>query len=125
MKRIQQTTFSYGYAAALALLFACLLAAPAAAHATAYLYGTLDGPLADHLLAVLQPTKWQGQTDGLVILAGKNARKIDGKHLQNLRAAHAAGQPIVLTNATKEHVKTLMDKLGQPVPAEPGPLHNH
>src|SRR4030095_16234700 len=91
----------------------------------AYRYGTLDGPLADHLLAVLQPTKWQGETDGLVILAGKNARKIDGKRLQDLLAVRAAGQPIVLTNATKEHVKALMDKLGQSVPVEPRPPYDH
>src|SRR4051794_19168862 len=110
MKRM---TFRRSGAAALALVLVSLVMTHAEARATAFVHGKLDGALADHLLAVLQPVKWRGETNGPVILAGKNARKLDGAHLQELLAVYAAGQPIVLTNATKEHVKALMNKLGQ------------
>jgi hypothetical protein len=111
--------------AALAWVLVFLVVPHAEARAAAYVHGKLDGLLADHLLAVLQPVKWRGETNGPVLLAGKNARKLDGAQLKRLLAVYAAGQPIVLTNATKEHVKALMNKLGQPVPVELRPPYDH
>lgn len=80
----------------------------------AYVIGKLDGALADHLMRVLEPTRWKGQTDGLVILAGKNVGELNRKRRKLLRAVHAAGRPIVLTHAYQKHVDRLNKILGLP-----------
>src|SRR5262245_48200899 len=86
------------------------------AQASAYVLGKLDGALADALMDLLQPVKWQKQTDGLLIMAGESVRRLNGENRRNLLALHAAGHPIVLTNAFPEHFNRLHEILGSPVP---------
>ncbi|MGH8071256.1 MAG: hypothetical protein ACRERE_39710 [Candidatus Entotheonellia bacterium] len=86
------------------------------ASAAAYVLGKLDGALAEELMDVLQPVKWKGQTDGLLIMAGESVHKVHGETERNLLALHAAGHPIVLTNAAPEHFHRLHEILGVLVP---------
>jgi hypothetical protein len=81
---------------------------------TAYVLGSLDGPLAKALQEVLQPAQWKGQTDGLVIMAGKAVHRLTSKEENGLRAVHAHHQPIVVTNASQGHVDGLNNVLGIP-----------
>jgi hypothetical protein len=49
-----------------------------------YVFGKLDGALADELMEILQPVKWQKQTDGLLIMAGESVRRLNGENRRNL-----------------------------------------
>jgi hypothetical protein len=78
----------------------------------AYFFGKLDGELAPPLMALLHPSRWQGQTDGAVLMPASALSTLTKKQQDALASCHRKGLPVMITSADQEQIERLNSSLG-------------
>jgi hypothetical protein len=86
-----------------------------------YYLGKLDGALAGPLLALVHPSPWKGQIDGVVLMPGSALATLTTAQQKALASLHRKGLAVVITRASQDYIDALNHTLGI---AKPGSLPN-
>jgi|GEM_PF-6273479 len=77
-----------------------------------YFLGKLDGALAAPLVALLRPSPWKGQSDGVILIPASALSSLTKRQEATLASSHRKGLPIVITGASQQHIDALNKILG-------------
>ncbi|HMH44937.1 MAG TPA: hypothetical protein VK557_15715 [Pyrinomonadaceae bacterium] len=77
-----------------------------------YFMGKLDGGLAAPLVALLHPSPWKGQSDGVILIPASALSSLTKRQEAALASSHRKGLPIVITGASQQHIDALNKILG-------------
>jgi len=77
-----------------------------------YFMGKLDGGLATPLVALLHPSPWKGQSDGVILIPAAALSSLTKRQEGALASSHRKGLPIVITGASQQHIDALNKILG-------------
>lgn len=80
-----------------------------------YVYGSLDGALAEQLLQVFAPRPWRGETNGPVLMPSTSLVDLSESQKTALRTLIKGGHAVLVTSSKDDHVKATHALTGSPV----------